>query len=63
MIRECDICGKEQEEKWMQTYNTGRRTLWLCWECYQAGEREAAQSDLIRGYRLHKIFESKRVKR
>ena len=56
MLRRCDICGEEQEEKWMQTYNTGRRTMWLCWECYQESQRQADLSDLYRGNRLHKMW-------
>ena len=60
MIRECDICKKEQEEKWMQSFNTGRRTIWLCWECYQQSQREATQSDKFRQRKLYKISESKK---
>lgn len=60
MKRECDICGDEFDEYWMRSYNTGRKTWWLCWECYQAAEREAAQSDMVRWKKLGKIAESKK---
>ena len=60
MTRTCDICGKECNEKLMEHYFTGRKTEWWCWDCYQNADREATQSDLIRGYRLHKISESKK---
>lgn len=60
MKRKCDICGTEHSEWDMQPMNTGRKTEWWCWDCYQNADREATQSDLIRGYRLHKISESKK---
>lgn len=60
MLRECDICKKEQDEYWMQSFNTGRRTMWLCWECYKASQREATLSDLFRQRKLYKINESKK---
>ena len=56
MKRQCDVCGIEADEYWMQTYNTGRRTMWLCWECYQESQRQADLSDLYRGNRLHKMW-------
>ena len=60
MIRECDICGTETEDYWMKPYNIGRRTVWLCWECYQSSQREAMLSDLFRQKKLYKISESKK---
>ena len=56
MIRDCDICGAEVEEKWMRSYNIGRKTFWLCWDCYQASQREATMSDMYRGAKLRKIW-------
>lgn len=58
MRRICDICGCEADEYWMHSYYTGRRTLWLCWECYQESQRQATLSDLYRGSRLYKIWQS-----
>lgn len=63
MKRRCDVCGIEADDYWMVPYNIGTKTKWLCWKCSQTADREASQSDLIRGYRLHKICESKRVKK
>ena len=63
MIRQCDICGCVADEYWMRSFNTGSRTIWLCWECYQNADREAHLSDLFKGYKLHKISESKKRNR
>lgn len=60
MKRKCDVCGCEADEHWMESYNTGRRTVWLCWECYQSSQREAMLSDLFRQKKLYKINESKK---
>ena len=60
MKRECDVCGLVQDDYWMVSYNIGTKTKWFCWDCYQNADREATQSDLIRGYKLHKISESKK---
>lgn len=60
MLRQCEICGKEENEKWMQSFSSGTRTHWLCWECYQNSQREATASDLFRGDKLHRICESKK---
>ncbi len=59
MIRTCDICGKEENEKLMEPINTGRRTEWWCWECYLNSQREATASEMARQQRLHRISESK----
>ena len=63
MKRHCEVCGIEADDYWMQSYNTGRRTVWLCWECYQTSQREATQSDLHRQQRLYRIHESNKRKR
>lgn len=60
MIRECDVCGTESDDYWMKSFNIGRRTVWLCWECYKASQREATLSDLFRQRKLYKINESKK---
>ena len=44
----------------MKSINVGRKTIWICWECYQNADREANLSDMIKGYKLHKISESKK---
>ena len=63
MKRRCDVCGIEADDYWMVPYNIGTKTKWLCWECSQTADREADQSDMQRGYQLHKISESKKVKK
>ena len=60
MLRECAICGKEDNERFMWPYNIGSRTQWLCWECHKAAQREATASDGFRGKKLHKIAEGKK---
>lgn len=60
MKRKCELCGGLFNEFDMMSYNTGRRTVWLCWECYQQSQREATQSDKFRQRRLYKISDSKK---
>ena len=60
MKRLCDICGCESDEHWMHTYNTGRRVMWPCWECYKNSQHEATQSDLSRQKKLYMIHKSKK---
>ena len=40
MNRQCESCGEIREEKWMLSYNSGRRTHWYCWECWKKGQGE-----------------------
>lgn len=54
MIRECDICGKQEWEKYMEHYSTGRKTVWLCWECYLNAQREASLADFNSKKRCNK---------
>lgn len=59
MRRQCDVCGKEENEQLMQSINTGRKTEWWCWECWLNSQHEAAASEMARQQRLHRISESK----
>lgn len=59
MKRRCDICGCEADDHWMQSYNTGRRVMWLCWSCYKNSQYEATKSDLSRQKKLYQIAKSK----
>lgn len=59
MKRTCDICGIESDEHWMQSYNTGRRVMWLCWDCFKKSQYEANKSDLSRQKKLYQIAKSK----
>jgi hypothetical protein len=60
MKRKCDICGLEADEHWMQSYNVGRKTVWLCWDCYKQSQYEANKSDKHRQQKLYKIYNSKK---
>ena len=60
MKRKCDICGAEQNEWSMQSYNTGRKVVWLCWECWKNSQYEANKSDLSRQKKLYQIHKSKK---
>lgn len=59
MKRKCDICGCEADDHWMQSYNTGRRVMWLCWSCFKQSQYEATKSDLSRQKKLYQIAKSK----
>lgn len=63
MKRRCDICGKEVNEKLMESIGYGRRTEYWCWECYLNSQREASASDMYRQKRLHKMHNSKKRNR
>lgn len=59
MNRHCDICGIEADEYWMMSYNTGRRVMWFCWDCWKNSQYEANKSDLSRQKKLYQIAKSK----
>lgn len=42
----CEGCGVEQDEHVMMSYSTGRHTHWFCWECWKAGQDEAAAVEI-----------------
>lgn len=48
MIRACDICGVELPEYWMDRYNTGRTTVWVCPACKRQGIREVNASEALK---------------
>ena len=60
MKRICDICGTEADEHKMESYNTGRRTMWLCWDCYKQSQYEVTKSEISRRTKLAKMNESKK---
>ena len=60
MKRQCDICGIEADEHWMQSFNTGRKVMWLCWGCYKQSQYEVAKSEISRRTKLAKMNESKK---
>ena len=55
MKRTCDICGRECNERLMESISYGRRTEWWCWECYKVSQQEAATSDIYRRGRFEKM--------
>ena len=63
MKRHCDICGIECDEYWMQTFNTGKRTMYLCWDCFKQSQYEANMSNGYRQKKLYQIQQSKKWKR
>lgn len=60
MKRKCDICGLEADEHWMQSFNTGRKVMWFCWDCYKQSQYEVAKSEISRRTKLAKMNESKK---
>ena len=54
------ICGLEADEHWMQSFNTGRKVMWLCWDCYKQSQYEVAKSEISRRTKLAKMNESKK---
>lgn len=60
MKRVCDICGCEADEYWMKSFNTGRKMMWLCWECFKNSQREATLSDIYRQKKLYRMHEGKK---
>ena len=58
--KKCELCGIEADDHWMMSYNTGRRTAWVCWDCYKKSQYEAAKSEIHRSKRLGKINEERK---
>ena len=54
MKQTCERCGEIFDEVWMMNYNTGRRTHWFCWECWKAGQGEAAVIEIKRKRNIRK---------
>lgn len=55
MIRICDICKREFNDRDMKSYNYGRRAVWLCLECDAEAQRQVAQSEIYRNAKRKKI--------
>ena len=56
MKRKCDICGCEADDHWMESFNTGRRVIWLCWDCYKNSQYEVMTTEMGRQNRLEKFW-------
>lgn len=63
MKRHCDICGIECDEYWMMQFNTGKRTMYLCWDCFKQSQYEANMSNGYRQKKLYQIQQSKKRKK
>lgn len=48
MKRTCDVCGREDDESWMDYYNTGSSQIWVCYKCKRLGIREVNQSEALK---------------
>lgn len=59
MKRTCAICGCVADEHWMESYNTGRKVMWICWDCFKKSQYEANKSDQTRLKRLYQIAKLK----
>ena len=60
MIRKCDICGKEENERMMQSISYGRKTEWWCWECWKKSQYEVTKSEIHRRTKLARINEERK---
>lgn len=49
----CSNCEKELDSSDAMQVFAGRK-LWLCWECYKDGQREAAACIMYRGGKIRK---------
>lgn len=41
MKEECCICGKTDVTEFMESYNLGRKRIWVCSGCHRMGDKEA----------------------
>lgn len=40
MKEECCICGKTDVTEFMESYNLGRKRVWVCSGCHRMGDKE-----------------------
>jgi hypothetical protein len=63
MLRECCICGKEYEEKYMERRSPSpSHPQWMCYHCYVTCQKEATLYDIKQGNKLRKMSESRKKK-
>lgn len=61
MLRACDICGRECEEKYMVKRSPSpANPKWLCWECYKLGQREMHSEEVGRSKRIYMVMKQKK---
>lgn len=56
----CNNCGKEDDVSIMVSFNTGRTTKYLCWECYKLGTSEVHCAEYARRIRISKANEKEK---
>ena len=44
----CNVCGKECHEWDMKSLSTGRKTVYICIDCYRHGSNDAKAREIIR---------------
>ena len=54
MKHNCEVCGERYEDRWMMSYNSGLKKHWFCWECWKAGQGEAAAVEVRRKHERKK---------
>lgn len=50
----CSSCGEEYQRRWMEEFNTGRRTQLLCPECYRKATMDIYAARGERVYHMNK---------
>lgn len=60
MKQKCSVCGREFNEQLMESFFTGRKTEWYCWDCWKKSQYEAVKSEIHRRTKLARINEEKR---
>jgi len=59
LIRECEICGEFHDDRWMMSFNSGRKTHWLCWSCFKQSQYEAGKNESRRATAIYKQMKQK----
>ena len=60
MTQKCSVCGREDNEQLMESFFTGRKTEWYCWDCWKKSQYEAVKSEIHRRKTLGKINENRK---
>ena len=61
MTRQCDICGRECDERDMVKISPSpAHPLYRCWFCYKKGQREMHSAEIVRGNRINKVMKTRR---
>lgn len=60
MTEECYLCGAKDDTAFMDSYNIGRRRLWVCPECHKLGDKEVWVRIHIRHEQIRREEDAKR---